>query len=347
MEFPRSWLELSKRQHQVTEQLANMYTQSSLYKEMRTELDPLLGEQKARRSSALEEITCVTPFWHQLWWIICRSFKNFQGFSWVTVIQAIIEVIMAVIVGTTFHYLQDDCTEVQRRSVVLYLLTGYECFKSVSARELFMINRDLFLHEHTSGYYRVSSYLFGKLLAELVPRRLLQSIIFTVIIFSITGIRKDVNGFFTMIFTAMMLTYSTSSLSLSLGAGKNAEAVPTHLIINYILFMLFTSGLSLYHINFMYDLSWIQYFSIPHYGFSALQHNEFLGQNFCPEHKTAEISRCQGYVICATEAYLANQGIDISSWGFWKNYVALGCIMIIFLSMTYVQLLHHKKKRCF
>ncbi|EGW10182.1 ATP-binding cassette sub-family G member 3 [Cricetulus griseus] len=107
------------------------------------------------------------------------------------------------------------------------------------------------------------------------------------------------------------------------------------------------AGLSLYHINFMYDLSWIQYFSIPHYGFSALQHNEFLGQNFCPEHKTAEISRCQGYVICTTEEYLANQGIDISSWGFWKNYVALGCIMIIFLSITYVQLLSLKKKRYF
>ncbi|XP_003515574.1 ATP-binding cassette sub-family G member 3 isoform X1, partial [Cricetulus griseus] len=339
--------ELPERQHQVTEKLANMFAQSSLYSEMRTELDPLLGEQKVGRSSALEEITCVTPFWHQLWWITCRSFKKFQCFSWVTVIQAIIEVIMAVVIGTIFYFLQDDCTEVQRRTAVLYLLTGFECFTSLSARELFINDRDHFLHEHTSGYYSVSSYFLGKLLAELVPRRLLQSIILTVIIFIISGIRRDVKGFFTMIFTATMLVYSASSVSLSLGAGENAAAIPTYLIINYIMFMLFTSGLSLYHINFMYDLSWIQYFSIPHYGFSALQHNEFLGQNFCPEHKTAEISRCQGYVICTTEEYLANQGIDISSWGFWKNYVALGCIMIIFLSITYVQLLSLKKKRYF
>ncbi|EGV92982.1 ATP-binding cassette sub-family G member 3 [Cricetulus griseus] len=79
--------ELSGRQHQVTENLSNMYTQSSLYSEMRTQLVSLLEEQNAERSPALEDVTCVTPFWHQLWWIICRSFNNIQGFSWDTAIQ--------------------------------------------------------------------------------------------------------------------------------------------------------------------------------------------------------------------------------------------------------------------
>ncbi|OBS57053.1 hypothetical protein A6R68_11822, partial [Neotoma lepida] len=78
--------ELSERQHQVTEKLADMYAQSSLYREMKAELNQLLGEQKAGRSSASEEITCVTPFWHQLWWIICRSFQNFKNFARVTII---------------------------------------------------------------------------------------------------------------------------------------------------------------------------------------------------------------------------------------------------------------------
>uniref|UniRef100_A0A8C2LJ89 ATP binding cassette subfamily G member 3 n=1 Tax=Cricetulus griseus TaxID=10029 RepID=A0A8C2LJ89_CRIGR len=258
--------EISERQHQVTEKLAHMYAQSFLYRVMRIELDLLLGEQKAKRSSALEEITCVTPFWHQLWWITSRSFTSFQCFSWVIMIQAIFLVMLAVFVGTIFNFLQDDCSEVNRR------------------------------HEHTSGYYSVSSYFLGKLLAELVPRRLLQSITFTVTIFIIAGIKTDVKGFFTMIFTAMMLAYSASSLALTLGAGENTAAVPTQLIIIYFMFMLFISGTSLYSIDFIQDLSWIQYFSIPHYGFTALQHNEFLEQNFCPEHKTAEISRCQDYV---------------------------------------------------
>lgn len=42
-------------------------------------------------------------------------------------------------------------------------------------------------HEHTSGYYRVSSYFFGKLLAELIPRRLLPSTVFSLITYVIAG----------------------------------------------------------------------------------------------------------------------------------------------------------------
>ncbi|XP_041910081.1 ATP-binding cassette sub-family G member 3-like [Arvicola amphibius] len=334
---------LSERQNQLTEKLANKYSQSPIYSTMRTELDQLLGEQKTGMSPALEEITCVTPFWHQFWWIICRSLKNFKGFPRITVIWAIITVLLAVIVGITFRVLRNDCTEVQTRAGLLFLLTVFQCITSVTAGEILVIDRDRFPHEHTSGYYRVLSYFLGKLLAELVPRRLFPSIIFTVIVFIIAGVNTDVKGFFTMIFTIMMLTTSASSLPLSIGAGQIAVAVPIVIVTIYFVFMLFISGL--YSINITQDFSWIQYLSIPHFGFTALQHNEFLGQNFCPENKTAEISRCHNYVICTGEEFLAIQDIDFSSWGFWENHVALACITIILLSITYVELLAFSKKR--
>uniref|UniRef100_A0A8C2LI19 ATP binding cassette subfamily G member 3 n=1 Tax=Cricetulus griseus TaxID=10029 RepID=A0A8C2LI19_CRIGR len=227
--------EISERQHQVTEKLAHMYAQSFLYRVMRIELDLLLGEQKAKRSSALEEITCVTPFWHQLWWITSRSFTSFQCFSWVIMIQAIFLVMLAVFVGTIFNFLQDDCSEVNRRVGLLFSLTVFQCIISMTPWELFVIYRE---HEHTSGYYKVASYFFGKLLAELLPRRLLPSIIFTAIVFSIAGIITDAKGFLTTLFTIMMLAYSASSLPLSIGAGRNPVAVPTLLMMIYFGLML-------------------------------------------------------------------------------------------------------------
>ncbi|XP_028723158.1 ATP-binding cassette sub-family G member 3-like [Peromyscus leucopus] len=341
------YTELSERHHQVTEKLANMYVQSSLYREMRTELDPLLREQRTGRNSTLEQITCVTPFWNQLGWIIYRSFKNFQDFTWITIIRLIITVILAVILGTAFRVLRNDCTEVQSRANLLFLLTGLECVRSLSTRELFKIDCDRFLHEHTSGYYRVLPYFLGKLLGELVPSLLLPSIAFTVIVFSIAGVNTDAKGFFTMILTVMILACSASSLPLSLKTGVNAAAIPTQLMAVYFIFMLFISGLSLYSGSLAPGLSWIQYFNIPHYGFTALLYNEFLEQNFCPEHNAAEISRCQNFITCSGKEFLTIQGIDLSSWSFWENYVALTCIMIILFSITYVQLLVLKKKRHF
>ncbi|KAK7816454.1 hypothetical protein U0070_007871 [Myodes glareolus] len=339
----------SEIQQQVTEELANMYAQSSLYREMRTELDSFLGEQKSGRSSALEEITCVTPFWYQLWWIIRRSFKNCLGFPRVTRIQAFIIVIMAMIVGITFCVLRNDCTEVQTRAGLLFFLTVFQCIISMIVEALFTFDSDdwdRFLHEHTSGYYRVSSYFLGKFLPQLVLRRLLPSILFTVIVFSIAGVNTDVKGFFTMIFTIIMLASSTTSLSVSIGAGQIAGAVPTiPLVAIYLMFMLFFSGLSVFSGSDIHVLSWIQYISIPHYGLTALLHSGLLGQNFCPEHKTTEISRCQNLVICTGEEFLTSQVTDLSSWSFWGNHMVLACIIIILLSITNVELLAFMKKR--
>uniref|UniRef100_UPI0020227DA5 ATP-binding cassette sub-family G member 3-like n=1 Tax=Myodes glareolus TaxID=447135 RepID=UPI0020227DA5 len=325
--------DVSERQHQVTEELANMYAQSSLYSETRTELDPLLGEQNAGRNSALEEITWVTPFWHQLWWIICRSLKNFKDFPRTTIMKAFIIFILTVYMRITLHIQRNVCSEVHTRAGLLFLLTVFQCFISVIAGEVLMIDRDRFPHEYTSGYYRVSSYFLGKLLGDLVPRRLLPSIIFTVIVFIIVGVDTDVKSFFMMIFTIMMLTCSASSLLLSPGAGQIAKGVPTTFLATiYFVATLFCSGLSLYYMNFMQALSWIKYLSIPHYGFTAFLHSDLLGQNFCSENKTVEFITCQNSVICTGEEYLAIQGSDLSSWGFWKNHVALGCITIIYFS---------------
>ncbi|XP_076793972.1 ATP-binding cassette sub-family G member 3-like isoform X2 [Arvicanthis niloticus] len=229
--------DLCKRQHQVTGELANMYTHSKLYRETRTKLDQLLGEQKLERVSAVET-TCITALWHQLGWIIYRSFKNLMGLTQDTVKQAVITVILATAVGITFHVLKNDCIEVQMRAGLLYLLTVFQCITRVSAGELFVIDRVRFRHEHTSGYYSVSSYFFGKLLAELIPRRLLPSTIFTLITCIITGVQTSLNCFFSMICTVMMLAYAASSLSLSVGAGKNTVAVPTQFVTIYFAFML-------------------------------------------------------------------------------------------------------------
>ncbi|KAK7816463.1 hypothetical protein U0070_007880, partial [Myodes glareolus] len=339
---------LSERQHQVTEELANMYAQSSLYSETGTELDPLLGEQNAGRNSALEEITWVTPFWHQLRWIICRSLKNFKDFPRTTIIKAFIIFILIVCTRIALHILKNDCFEVQSRAYLLFLFTVLQCVMSVTAGEVHMIDRDHFPHEYTSGYYRVSSYFLGKLLGDLVPRRLLPNSIFTVIVFIIAGVDTDVKGFFMMIFTIMMLTCSVSSLLLSLGAGQIAKGVPTTFLATiYFVPTLFTLGLSVFFINGIQGLSWIKYLSIPHYGFTAFLHNDLLGKNFCSDNKTAEFSRCQNSVICTGEEYLAIQDIDLSSWGFWENHVALVCITIILFSSNYVGLVAFMKIRHF
>uniref|UniRef100_A0A0K8RDX0 Putative atp-binding cassette superfamily g member 2 transporter breast cancer resistance protein n=1 Tax=Ixodes ricinus TaxID=34613 RepID=A0A0K8RDX0_IXORI len=107
-------------------------------------------------------------------------------------------------------------------------------------------------------------------------------------------------------------------------------------------FMMIFSGLLVNLRTIAPWLPWLQYLSIPRYGYVALQHNEFLGQNFCPGLNVTGNDTCR-FAICTGEEFLINQGIDLSPWGLWQNHVALACMLVIFLTIAYLKLLFLKK----
>ncbi|XP_006143313.1 ATP-binding cassette sub-family G member 2 [Tupaia chinensis] len=326
----------------LIEKLAEFYVNSSFYSETKAELDQLSQGQK-KKSVAFKEIAYATSFCHQLKWISRRSFKNLLGNPQASIAQIIVTVILGLVIGAIFFGLKHDRTGIQNRAGVLFFLTTNQCFSSVSAVELFVVEKKLFIHEYISGYYRVSSYFFGKLLSDLLPMRMLPSIIFTCIIYFMLGLKPTVEAFFIMMFSLMMVAYSASSMALAIAAGQSVVSVATLLMTISFVFMMIFSGLLVNLKTIAAWLSWLQYFSIPRYGYTALQHNEFLGQDFCPGLNVTANSTCSDFVICSGEDYLTSQGIDVSPWGLWRNHVALACMIVIFLTIAYLKLLFLKK----
>ncbi|XP_023562609.1 ATP-binding cassette sub-family G member 2 [Octodon degus] len=258
--------------------------------------------------------------------------------------QIIVTVILALVIGALYYKLEYNNAGIQNRAGVLFFLTTNQCFSSVSAVELFVVEKKLFTHEYISGYYRVASYFFAKLFSDMLPMRLLPSVIFTCIVYFMLGLKPTAAAFFTMMFTLMLVAYTASSMALAIAAGQSVVSVATLLMTITFVFMMLFSGLLVNLKTIGPWLSWLQYFSIPRYGFTALQHNEFLGQNFCPGLNTTQNDDCDNsYTICTGEQYLTNQGIELSSWGLWQNHVALACMMIIFLTIAYLKLLFLKK----
>ncbi|KAM5282637.1 broad substrate specificity ATP-binding cassette transporter ABCG2 isoform 2-T10 [Hipposideros larvatus] len=334
--------EPSTREKPLVEKLAEFYINSTFFRETKAELDQLSGVQKKKKSVVFKELTYATSFCHQLKWISRRSFKNLLGNPQVSKAQVIVTIFLGLVIGAIFYDLKSDPTGIQNRAGVLFFLTTNHCFSSISAVELFVVEKKLFIHEYISGYYRVSSYFFGKLLSDLLPMRMLPSIIFTCIIYFLLGLKPAVESFFIMMFTLMMVAYSASSMALALAAGQSVVSIATLLTTISFVFMMIFSGLLVNLRTVVPWLSWLQYFSIPRYGYAALQHNEFLGQNFCPGLNVTANNTCS-FAICTGEEFLINQGIDLSPWGLWRNHVALACMTVIFLTIAYLKLLFLKK----
>ncbi|XP_006891563.1 PREDICTED: ATP-binding cassette sub-family G member 2-like [Elephantulus edwardii] len=172
---------------------------------------------------------------------------------------------------------------------------------------------------------------------------LLPSILFTCIIYFLLGLKPTAEAFFIMMFTLMMVAYPASSMGLAIAAGQSLVTVATLLMTISFVFMVIFSGLLVNLKTVVSWLSWIQYFSIPRYGYSALHYNEFVGLNFCPDLNTTANNTRQGYAICTGEDYMTYQGIELSPWGLWKNHVALACMIVIFLTIAYLKLLFLRK----
>ncbi|XP_063103319.1 broad substrate specificity ATP-binding cassette transporter ABCG2-like [Cavia porcellus] len=331
------------RDDPVIENLAEFYANSSFSRDTKAELDQLSDGQK-KRISAFKEFTFATSFWHQLRWISWRSLKNFLGDRQTSIIQLIIPFIKGLLVGAFYLVTKNDCAEIHNRSWMLYVLIASHCVSYLSAVQFFLGEKKLLMHEYVSGYYGVPSYVLGKLLSDLLARRLLQSFIYTCILYFMIRLKPTVEAFFIMVLTLLMAACSVDSVTLAVTVGQSVLLpILIFLISNYFWFMLrfwLVTGFSGTNESWV---SWLQYINVPYYGMMALQHNEFWGQNFCTGHSETGFSGCSNYVMCSGEEFLTMAGIDLSTWGFWKNHVVLALVTIIFFTMVFLKLLFLKK----
>ncbi|NWY58640.1 ABCG2 protein, partial [Chionis minor] len=344
----------------LAEKLAEKYSNSAYYQETKAALENISVGHKKKTKTIFRQITYANSFLHQLKWVSKRTFKNLVGNPQASIAQLCVTVFLGLVVGAIFFGLKEDYTGLQNRVGAMFFLTTNQCFSSISAIELFVVEKKIFTHEYISGYYRTSAYFISKLMADLIPMRTLPSIIFTCIVYFMLGkygLKPTVEAFFTMMFTLMMVSYTATSMALAIAAGQSVVAVANLLMTITFVFMIIFSGLLVNLTSIMSWLSWLKYFSIPRYGMTALQINELAGLNFCSGGNSTNLKLSQMCFKltkfinvcvfirrwCTGDEYLENQGIDVSSWGLWQNHLALACMTIIFLTIAYLKL-HFMKK---
>lgn len=329
----------------VVDKLANDFCNTRYYKETKAELEKMSSGEKVKTNFFTRQITYNTSVFHQIKWVSKRSFKNLLGNPQASVAQIMVSLVLALIVGAIFFGVKNDANGIQNRVGSLFFITTNQCFSSVSAIELFIVEKKIFTHEYISGYYRLSAYFFSKLFADLLPMRTLPSIIFTCVIYFMIGFKPTGGSFFTMMFTLMMISYTATSMAFAIAAGQEVVAVANLLMTISFVFMIIFSGLLVNVTSIMSWLSWLKYFSIPRYGLTALQANEFPGLVFC-KNATNLVDQCNitsADLLTTGAEYLANQGIDSSTWGLWQNHLALAIMTLIFLTIAYLKLSFMKK----
>ncbi|XP_058496476.1 broad substrate specificity ATP-binding cassette transporter ABCG2d [Solea solea] len=343
--------ELSKYRQSIEERLIGEFKNCSYSSDTRAELERIVHDKECVSRPKSRTITYNSSFFHQLHWVLRRTFQNLMLNPQTSVAQVGVNVFLALIVGAIFFRIKDDQSGIQNRMGALFFITTNQCFSTVSSAELFITERKLFVHEYISGYYRVSVYFLSKILSD-ITLRTVTSLIFSCIVYFMIGLKSTVAAFAVFTLTVTLVAYTATAMTMAISADQSVVALANIFMTITFVFMMIFSGLLVNLPTVMDWLAWLKYFSIPRYGLAALEINEFVGLKFCEElmirntSTATEMSNCSvstAVLTCTGEQYLDYLGIEYTPWGLWENHVALTVMSVIFLIIAYLKLRYIKK----
>lgn len=270
----------------------------------------------------------VTSFFYQLRIVCWRTLLNLARNPQTSYAQILLNIVFAVLVGLIYFQLSHTLPEaLQNRNGAFFFLIINMVFANLSAVELFINERALFLHENSGGYYRTSVYFLSKVFVDLVPNRIVPIVIFAAIVYYMMGLKPAFTAFLCFSLTLSMVSLAAVSLAFLASASVSSFGMANIFIALPFVFMMVFGGF-LVNLNSMLSwLSWLQWISIFKYGLDAVTINELTGQVFYGND-----------TIMTGEMYLQVLGMNYSTWGFWQNHVALLGIILVCMTLAYIQL---------
>uniref|UniRef100_A0A7N6APR9 ABC transporter domain-containing protein n=1 Tax=Anabas testudineus TaxID=64144 RepID=A0A7N6APR9_ANATE len=309
-------------------ELATKYQESELCQKVLEELNHMNQRTDGEVKSHDEAAKYATSFLYQMRVVCNRTMLNILRNPQTSYAQLALNIFFAILVGLIYYQIPMTLPEaLQNRSGAFFFLIINMVFGNLSAVELFIKERAIFIHENSSGYYRTSVYFLSKIFADLLPNRIIPIIVFSAIAYYMMGLKPAFEAFVCFALTMCLVSLAGVSLAFLVSASVSSFAMANILIALPFVFMMVFGGY-LVNLNAMLSwLSWLKWISIFRYGLDATFINELKGQLFY-----------NNGTILPGEIFLKAQGIDYSMWGFWQNQVALLGIITVCMFLAYVQL---------
>uniref|UniRef100_A0A8C9VCY3 Broad substrate specificity ATP-binding cassette transporter ABCG2 n=1 Tax=Scleropages formosus TaxID=113540 RepID=A0A8C9VCY3_SCLFO len=343
-------LEQSRSRKSIEERLVEEYRKCTQYQETKTVLENIMQGRDYTKKPKSRTITYNSSFFLQLHWVLKRTFRNLMLNPQTSIAQVAVSTFLALVVGAIFFKVKDDQSGIQNRMGALFFITTNQCFSTVSAAELFITERKLFVHEYISGYYRISVYFLSKITSDILTMRTVPALIFCCIVYFMIGLKKTAAAFFIFTFTVMMVSYTATAMTMAISADQTVVALANLFMTITFVFMMIFSGLLVNLPSVMNWLAWLKYFSIPRYGLAVntstiSRHHVKCAFDNVSQHLLDNCSM-ESHVLfcsCTGEQFLTYQGIEYSTWALWQNHVALAVMGVIFLIIAYLKLRFIKK----
>uniref|UniRef100_A0A8C6V1I9 ATP-binding cassette, sub-family G (WHITE), member 2b n=1 Tax=Neogobius melanostomus TaxID=47308 RepID=A0A8C6V1I9_9GOBI len=311
--------------------LAPTFRQSQL---CRTVLEELEKVDSGITSGRLDKfVDYPTSFLYQMRVVCKRTGLNLLRNPQTSYAQLALNIFFAILVGLIYFQMSLELPQaLQNRSGAFFFLIINMVFGNLSAVELFINERAVFIHENSSGYYRTSVYFLSKIFADLLPNRIIPILVFSAIAYYMMGLKPDFEAFLCFALNMSLVSLAGVGLAFLVSASVSTFAMANILIALPFVFMMVFGGFLVDLNNMLNWLAWLKWLSIFSYGLNVRE--PMLNKMYYKPLMCVCVCFCR----IPGEMFLDAQGLDYSTWGYWQNEVALMGIILVCMVFAYVQL---------
>ena len=264
--------------------------------------------------------------WRQFIIISGRYLLGMKRMPIIVIAQLVTMVLFAGIVGGIYWQVGLDFKGLQNRTGAIFFIIMSMIFSNLSALEILINERALFLHQKSAGYFSTGPYFFATVMCDLVPMRIVPMLIFGALAYPAIGFQSSWEHFWWFELIVVTTAIASGSLCYFLSAAVGVFAIANLVVsVCYVVMMLF-GGLLVNLSTLPSFLRWLQYLSLFKQGFEGLSINELHGLEF----------KLNFLVKISGDEYLEQQGFDL---GDRSHCVALmAASAIVYLGLAFIAL---------
>ncbi|CUA70561.1 putative ATP-dependent permease [Rhizoctonia solani] len=207
--------------------------------------------------------------------VLCgREWKNLQRDKTLFYMHLAVACILGLFTGGLYFKVGVTISGFQNRIGSLFFMGSLLAFSSLSALYNLVEVRPLFARERAGGYYSPAAWLVSRVLFDVLPLRIIPTIVLACITYWMVGLSPEAARFFKALLVLVLYALAMTLFNFLLASSFRNGGIA---ILLSALFNLFTMTYAGFFVNLSAIppvLRWLQYFSILKYLLEALAVNE-------------------------------------------------------------------------
>lgn len=247
----------------------------------------------------------------QLGWLMWRSFLHIIRNPQDQIIRLAFNLFMAVLISTPYIGLKVDQEGIQNLQGFLYLIIVETIFLyTYSVTHTFPAEIPILLREVNNGLYSPGPYYTSKMII-LLPRALLEPIVYSAVVFWIPGLFGGFIGYLTFCIPVIVCAVAATAYGCVVSAIFEDISTGSLLSVPFEQFTLLFCGIYLSLSDVPFHFAWVKYISMFYYGIEAVSILQWGQIDHIPCSDRLEVPCIQ-----SGNGVLENYGYRLHSFGY-------------------------------